>query len=261
MRGEAAEGKSALIVGGGFIGSELAAALNLSLEVTMIFPGAYLCSKVFPASLGESVQNNFQQRGVRMLSMDMPVSISKRNGKFRTETASAKSVDSDLLIVGIGLAPAIDLAQAAGLAVENGVVVNEYLETSHADIYAAGDNAFFPYAALGQHTRVEHWDNARAQGLCAGRNMAGAHEPYDYQPYFFSDLFEFGYEAVGEVDATLETYVDWQKENFSGVIYYLRDGKVRGVMLCNVWDKIDAARAMIKRGETLTPEQLRGAIA
>jgi 3-phenylpropionate/trans-cinnamate dioxygenase ferredoxin reductase subunit len=85
--------------------------------------------------------------------------------------------------------------------------------------------------------------------------------PYDYQPYFFSDLFEFGYEAVGEVDATLETYVDWQKENFSGVIYYLRDGKVRGVMLCNVWDKIDAARAMIKRGETLTPEQLRGAIA
>ena len=261
IRGEVAEGKSVLIVGGGFIGSELAAALNTSLDVTMIFPGAYLCSKVFPASLGEALQNAFQQRGVRVLSMDMPVSIGKPNGKFRTETASGKSVESDLLIVGIGIAPAVDLAREAGLAVENGIVVNEYLETSQADIYAAGDNAFFPYAALGQHTRVEHWDNARAQGQCAGRNMAGAREPYDYQPYFFSDLFEFGYEAVGQVDATLETYADWQKENYSGVIYYLRDGRVRGVMMCNVWDKIEAARAMIRRGEKLTPEQLRGAIA
>lgn len=146
------------------------------------------------------------------------------------------------------------------MTVGNGIVVNEYLETSQPDIYAAGDNAFFPYQALGKQMRIEHWDNALSQGMWAGRNMAGAREPFTYQPYFFSDLFEFGYEATGEVDARLETFADWQKENSTGVIYYLRDEKVRGVMMCNVWGKIDVARAMIRRGETVTLEQLRGAI-
>ncbi len=90
--------------------------------------------------------------------------------------------------------------------------------------------------------------------------MAGANKPFTYQPYFFSDLFEFGYEATGEVDSRLETFADWQKENDTGVIYYLRDGKVRGVMMCNVWDNIEVARALIKKGETVIPEMLRGLI-
>jgi hypothetical protein len=79
-------------------------------------------------------------------------------------------------------------------------------------------------------------------------------------PYFFSDLFEFGYEAVGEVNAELATFVDWQKENDTGVIYYLKDGKVRGAMMCNVWDKVEAARELIRRGQHSSPESLRGAI-
>lgn len=90
--------------------------------------------------------------------------------------------------------------------------------------------------------------------------MAGAREPFVYQPYFFSDLFEFGYEATGEVDSRLETFADWQEENRTGVIYYLRDGRVRGVMMCNVWEKVDAARALIRKNEIVTPETLRGAI-
>ena len=260
-RDGAVEGKSALVVGGGFIGSELTAALNVSLEVTMIFPGAYLCSRVFPNYLGQALQQQYQKRGVLILSADMPVSISKHGDKFHTKTASGKSIESDLLLVGIGLAPAIDLAKEAGLAVDNGIVVNEYLESSQQDIYAAGDNAFFPYQALGQSMRIEHWDNALIQGQWAGRNMAGAHEPFTYQPYFFSDLFEFGYEATGEVDSKLETFADWKKENHTGVIYYLRDGKVRGVMMCNVWNRMETARELIRRGETVTPEQLRGLIA
>lgn len=260
-RGRAVEGKSALVVGGGFIGSELAAALNASVEVTMIFPGAYLCNRVFPDYLGQALQQHYQKRGVRILSSEMPVSISMSGGKFRTQTTGGKLIESDLLLVGIGMAPAVDLAKGAGLTVDNGIVVNEYLESSHPGIYAAGDNAFFPYPALGQSMRIEHWDNALTQGKWAGRNMAGAREPFVYQPYFFSDLFEFGYEATGEVDARLETFADWQKENYSGIIYYLRNGKVRGVMMCNVWGKIDAARELIRRGETLTHGQLRGAIA
>jgi hypothetical protein len=94
---------------------------------------------------------------------------------------------------------------------------------------------------------MEHWDNALNQGKCAGRNMAGAHEAFTYMPYFFSDLFEFGYEAVGEVDSQMETFADWQKPLDTGVVYYLRSGKIRGAMMCNVWEKVEAARAMIRR--------------
>lgn len=260
MRGEAKIDKSALIVGGGFIGSELAAALNLNLEVTMIFPSPTLCRRVFPESLGMAVQRHFQERGIRVIHSDSPASISKNGDGFRTETVSGKSIESDLLIIGVGVAPNIALAGDAGLEVGNGIVVNEYLETSHADIYAAGDNAFFPYRVLGKSMRIEHWDNALVQGRWAGSNMAGAHEAFTYQPYFFSDLFEFGYEATGEVDTSLEIFADWQKENHTGVIYYLRDARVRGVMMCNVWNRLDAARELIRKGEIVTHEDLRGAI-
>lgn len=260
MQGEAKDKHSVLIVGGGFIGSELAAALNGSLEVSLIFPSATLCRRVFPEKLGLAVQQHFLERGIRVIPSDFPTAISKSGDKFRTETSSGKSIESDLVIIGIGVDPAIGLAKKAGLVVGNGIVVNEYLESSHPDIHAAGDNAFFPYQALSQDMRIEHWDNALNQGKLAGRNMAGAREAFTYQPYFFSDLFEFGYEATGEVDTRLDIFADWQKENHTGVIYYLRDGRVRGVMMCNVWDKLDAARELIRKDERVTPEILRGII-
>jgi 3-phenylpropionate/trans-cinnamate dioxygenase ferredoxin reductase component len=260
-RGVAAEGKSAVVVGGGFIGSELAAALNINkLQVTMIFPSALLCDRVFPDYLGRAVQQRFKEKGVRILASDKPVSFNKSGGKFTTRTEKGETIASDIVIVGVGVIPEMELAKSGGLDVGNGIVVNEYLETSRPGIYAAGDNAFFPYRALGQPMRVEHWDHALNQGKWAGRNMAGAHDPFTYQPYFFSDLFEFGYEATGEVDSRLETFADWQKENDTGVIYYLRDGKVRGVMMCNVWDKVEMARELIRKGESITPEKLRGFI-
>lgn len=260
-RGRAAEGRSAVVVGGGFIGSELAAALNINkLDVTMIFPGELLCDRVLPDYLGRAVQRRYEENGVRILASDKPVSFQRNDGKFVTRTANGETVESDIVIVGVGVVPETELAKSGGLETGNGIVVNEYLQTSSPDIYAAGDNAFFPYRVLGQSMRIEHWDHALIQGKCAGRNMAGAQEPYTHQPYFFSDLFEFGYEATGEVDSRLETFADWQKENDTGVIYYLCDGKVRGVMMCNVWDKVEAARELIRKGESVTPEQLRGLI-
>jgi 3-phenylpropionate/trans-cinnamate dioxygenase ferredoxin reductase subunit len=257
----AAEGKSAVVVGGGFIGSELAAALNINkLNVTLIFPGELLCDRVLPDYLGRAVQRRYVEKGVSILASDKPVSFSKNSSKFITRTEKGETIESDIVIVGAGVIPELELAKSGGLEVGNGIVVDEYLETSKPDIYAAGDNAFFPYRVLGQPMRIEHWDHALNQGKWAGRNMAGAHEAYTYQPYFFSDLFEFGYEATGEVDSRLETFADWQQENDTGVIYYLRDGKVRGVMMCNVWDKVETARKLIRQGEALTHEKLRGLI-
>lgn len=255
---QAENAKSALVIGGGFIGSELAAALSIRLkEVTLIFPGAYICSRVFPESLGRKLQTQYQARGIRVLNSEMPVSISKSSNGFHVDTSAGKSVYADIVIVGIGATPSIDLAKTAGLGTGDGIVVNEYLETSHPEIYAAGDNAFFPCTALGQAMRNEHWDNALSQGKLAGRNMAGAKEPYTYLPYFFSDLFEFGYEAIGHISTKLEMFADWKKEDETGVIYYLADNRVRGVMMCNVWDKLEAARELILKGEPVSREKLR----
>lgn len=261
IRKEAKEGKFAVVIGGGFIGSEITAALNINkVNVTMVFPEPYLVQRVFPDYLGKAIQQHYIERGITILCEDQPASFIKCGGKFITKTGEGKEIESDLLIIGVGITPVVDLAQEAGLKVSNGIEVNEYLQSSDPNIYAAGDNAFFPYQALGQNMRVEHWDNAVNQGKWAGRNMAGANEKYDYLPYFFSDLFEFGYEAVGEVDSQLETFADWQKENDTGVIYYLKDGKVRGAMMCNVWGKVDAARELIKKGERVRPESLAGII-
>ncbi len=261
LRQESSEGKTAVVVGGGFIGSEHAAALTINkVNVTMIFPESVLVSRVFPGYLGKAIQDDYLKRGVTLLSGEKPTSFSKKGNRFITRTESGKEIESDMVIVGIGIVLSLDLPRKAGLQTANGIIVDEYLQASLPDIYAAGDNAFFPYRALGKQTRVEHWDNALNQGKWAGRNMAGAKEPYMYMPYFFSDLFDFGYEAVGEVDSQLETFADWQKVNEKGVIYYLRDGKVRGAMMCNVWDKVEAARTLIQADQRVTKKSLRGMI-
>jgi 3-phenylpropionate/trans-cinnamate dioxygenase ferredoxin reductase subunit len=261
VRTESTEGKSAVIVGGGFIGSEIAAALAVSkINVTMIFPDSYLVNRVFPEYLGRALTDQYRARGIQILANEKPSAFLREEGGFTTYTLSGKKIESDMVVVGIGISPEVGLARDSGLETGNGIVVNEYLETSAPDIYAAGDNAFFPYQALGKQARVEHWDNALNQGKWAGRNMAGAREPYTYMPYFFSDLFEFGYEAVGEVSADLDTFADWTKENDTGVIYYLRDNRVRGAMMCNVWDRVEAARELIRKGETVSRESLRGLI-
>ncbi len=255
------EGKSILVVGGGFIGAEVAAALSMhGAHVTMLFPGRLLLERVFSEALARSIQGQYEQRGIRILSGDAPASFAPRGGWLAVETRRGVHLAADSIVVGIGIEPEIELARSAGLALENGIEVNELLQSSDPDIFAAGDNASFPYLALGKRMRVEHWDNAVAQGKAAGRNMAGAGEQFDYMPYFFSDLFDFGYEAVGDVSSALTTYADWQEENETGVVYYLEDGRVRGVMLCNIWGKLDEARALIQSGNRVRDRDLAGAV-
>lgn len=261
-RDQLSGGAKAVVVGGGFIGSELAAALTVNgVKVTMVFPSPYLVDRVFPKGLGLALQHYYvDHRGVEIFSEDKPSRFCRKGARFLIETEKGNTIESDILIVGVGISPSVELARGAGLDVDNGIVVNEYLQTSHPDVYAAGDNALFHYKALGQMMRVEHWDNAVNQGKCAGWNMAGAHMEYTYMPYFFSDLFEFGYEAVGDVDSRLQTFEDWQEPARKGVIYYLKDGRVRGAMMCNIWEKVEEAREMIMKGLTVPPDKLRGAI-
>ncbi|MBN2351502.1 MAG: FAD-dependent oxidoreductase [Spirochaetales bacterium] len=267
LRERATPGARAVVVGGGFIGSEIAAALSMNgVAVTMIFPEPYLAQRVFPEGLGRAVQEEYGRRGVTVLAGDIPVSFEERGETIVVRTREDCTVEAEFVVAGIGIIPAISLALGAGLA-SNGVVhgggirVNEFLATSNPEVYAAGDNASFSAKALGETIRIEHWDNALAQGKAAGRNMAGAGEPFEYLPYFFSDLFDFGYEAAGLVDARLPTRAVWRKENETGVVYYLRDGLVKGVMLCNVWGKVDEARRVISTGVSVSDEDLKKAIA
>jgi NADPH-dependent 2,4-dienoyl-CoA reductase/sulfur reductase-like enzyme len=261
LKSAVSKGTKALVIGGGFIGSEIAAALNINkADVIMLVRESYLVEHIFPNELGKAIQEEYIRRGVGIFTEDSAVSIARHNKHLVTRTKSGKEISSEVIIAGIGIEPEIKLAKSAGLSVENGIVVNEFLQSSSPDIYAAGDNASFPYQALGKRMRVEHWDNAVNQGKTAGMNMAGAHTAYTYMPYFFSDLFDFGYEAVGLVSSKLETFADWQKVNDTGVVYYLENGKVRGLMCCNVWNKVDEARELIKRNERMTVSELQGAI-
>lgn len=260
MHAAAAAGKSALVIGGGFIGSEITASLTVNkLSVTMIFPDRSLVSRVFPQPLAVALTDYYRSKGVQVLTEDLPVSIERQGSAYLARSRGGRQISADLVIVGIGITPNTSLAQSAGLNVGNGIIVNEFLQTSDRDVYAAGDVAFFPEPIIGPR-RIEHWDNAVSQGKHAGRNMAGANQPFDEMPFFFSDLFEFGYEAVGDVDSRHDTFADWQEPNKTGVIYYLSDSRVVGAMMCNVWNKVDEARALIRKQERVRPEQLRGAI-
>jgi NADPH-dependent 2,4-dienoyl-CoA reductase/sulfur reductase-like enzyme len=261
IRRLAGEGSKALVIGGGFIGTEIAAALNMNkVSVTMVFPEEFPASRVFTEVLGKKILDNYREKGIEVLCGDLPVSIEKKQGHLLTKTKNGREIISDFIIAGIGIIPDTVLAQKAGLAVGNGITADENLRTSDPDIYTAGDNTNFISISSGERMRLEHWDNAIWQGKTAGLNMAGQKTPYNHIPYFFSDFFDFGFEAAGDINPKSGTISFWKKEFDTGIIYYMKDGLVRGVMLCNVWDKIDMARELIDKKEILSGEELKTAI-
>lgn len=247
------------VIGGGFIGSEIAAALAMNKKsVTMIFPEDGIGARVYPPALSRFLNTFYESKGVEVLSKTEVTSIEKRTSRYLVKTNSGKELKVDGIVAGIGIQPNTELAQSAGLQTENGVVVDEFLQTNHPDIYAAGDIASFYNPALGKRIRVEHEDNANKMGETAGANMAGNRTAYHYLPFFYSDLFELGYEAVGELDARLEIVEDWKEEFREGVVYYMQGGRVRGVLLWNTWGQVDAARGLIAEKGPFTSREIKG---
>jgi 3-phenylpropionate/trans-cinnamate dioxygenase ferredoxin reductase subunit len=264
LRALSDEGRHFAVIGGGFIGSEVAAALSMNGQwVTMLFPDEGIGWRIFPPALSRFINDTYRERGVRILNGRKVEGMRSENGRLLLGSSlpggeEQSEVAADAVIAGIGILPNVDLAQQAGLQVGNGIIVDETLRTSDPDIYAAGDVASFYNPALGQRMRVEHEDNALTMGRAAGRNMAGAGERYDHLPYFYSDLFDLGYEAVGTTDSRLEMVEDWQEPFRKGVVYYLREGRVRGVLLWNVWDQVPNARLLIAEPGPFRAEDLRG---
>jgi NADPH-dependent 2,4-dienoyl-CoA reductase/sulfur reductase-like enzyme len=258
------KGQHFAVIGGGFIGSEVAAALTMNgKKVTQFFPEAAIGARVFPADLSQFLNDYYRQKNVEVRAGEQVVGMDKRGnqGILRThhpQTGGRGEIAVDGVVAGIGITPNVELAQQAGLQVDNGIVVDAALRSNDPNIYAAGDVAAFHNPALGRRLRVEHEDNALTMGRMAGQSMAGQVVNYDYLPSFYSDLFDLGYEAVGEVDARLETVVDWKQPHREGVVYYLREGRVRGVLLWNVWEQVDAARKLIAEPGPFRPDDLKG---
>jgi 3-phenylpropionate/trans-cinnamate dioxygenase ferredoxin reductase subunit len=241
-------GAHVVVIGGGFIGSELAASLqSAGAKVTMVFPEAGVTSRVLPDGLARFVTEYFRSKGVEMLSEETVASIDGTT----VHTGSGRTLEADAVVAGLGIVPNVELAEAAGLPVDNGIVVDKFGRVDgRDDVFAAGDVANYPNLVLGGQFRVEHEDHANTHGRMVGANMAGANAPYDYLPLFYSDLFDLGYEAVGEVDSRLSTVETWEEPNRKGTIAYVDDaGRPRGFLLWNVWDKVDAARELIRAGE------------
>jgi NADPH-dependent 2,4-dienoyl-CoA reductase/sulfur reductase-like enzyme len=255
VRDSAKDGARAVVIGGGFIGSEIAAALSSSgCNVTMVFPEQGVGARLFPPELAAFVTDYYREKGVEVLPGELVDGIESRSVRL----GSGRELDADLIVAGLGIVPAVELAESVGLEVDDGIVVDELGRAGgRDDVFAAGDVARFPAAALGKLVRVEHEDHANTHGYAVGANLAGAGRPYTNLPFFYSDLFELGYEAVGDLDSRLEAAVEWAEPNRKGVVAYVDSGRRPvGFLLWDVWGKVDEARALIAAGAPLEQPQL-----
>jgi 3-phenylpropionate/trans-cinnamate dioxygenase ferredoxin reductase subunit len=258
LRRYATKGAHIAVVGGGFIGSEIAASLaSNGCKVTMLFPGQAIGAGRYKPTLSHFLNAYYRERGVE-LRPGVKV-VDGRAGKDSAEIAlsDGTTITVDAVVAGLGVTPNTTLAEQAGLKVDNGIVVDDRLRSSDADIFAAGDVANFYNPALAMRLRVEHENAAISMGHHAGRVMAGVDEAYTTLPYFYSDLFDLGYEAVGLLDDRLDIVEQWTTPYREGVIYYLDDGRVRGVLLWNTWGQVDAARELIAERGPFDVESVR----
>lgn len=265
LRRLAGGGRHVAVVGGSYIGTEIAAALvQNDTRVTLVTPDEVLGSSMFPPELALHFQRMYADAGVTIRPRTRV-----SGGQARQDDVVLLLDDDgdpltvDAVVLGLGIEPSTELAEAAGLAVDDGVVVDEMLRTSDPHVYAAGDVAQYPDPVLGT-TRVEHVDNAKTMGRAVGELMAGRTEPYDHTPFFYSQVLGTRYEAVGTLDGAARTVQDWQGDDGAGgrgVVYYLdEDSRVTGVLLWDVPDRTDEATRLLADGAAQTEESLRGRI-
>ena len=247
-----------LVVGGGFIGSEMAAALTeKGHQVTWVISEEEPFAQWWPAILRDRVAQTYRDHGVDIRSGIRVEGIEHTKDGVAARTSNDLRLSADLAVVGIGWVPNDDLARSAGLCDEGpGIPVDEFGQTSQPNIFACGDVAYAPNA---EHGRM-HEDHALSQGRCVGATMAGTQVAYTDLPFFYSDLFSWGYEAVGDISTRHQIVEDWVNPGEEGVLYYLDGTRLVGVLNWNVWEGVGMARSLLERREAVTPEALRGKI-
>jgi 3-phenylpropionate/trans-cinnamate dioxygenase ferredoxin reductase subunit len=257
LRDSAATAENVVVIGAGWIGSEVAASLRQrGLAVTLVDPAPLPLLRVLGPELGIVYRDLHAAHGVRLA---LGVGVTALHGDTRVrrvELADGRTLDADLVVVGVGVTPRDELANDAGLAVDNGIVVDRFLRTSDPAVYAAGDvaNAFHP--TLATRLRVEHWANALNQGIAVAKNMLGAETTYDRLPYFYSDQYDLGMEYRGHA-------TEWDRVVFRGdprtgtfCAFWLRDGRVAAAMNANSWDAGDDLQRLVAERRPVDPAEL-----
>jgi 3-phenylpropionate/trans-cinnamate dioxygenase ferredoxin reductase subunit len=241
-----------VIIGAGWIGLEVAAAARATgCEVAVVERGELPLLRVLGREMAEVYAALHRAHGVELRLGATLATITGENGKATGILLSdGMQIEADVVVVGVGITPNTALAEAAGLTVEDGVLVDEHLVTSDPDVFAAGDVANVYYPHLGTHLRLEHWSAALNQGPVAAANMVGKDTLYDQVPYFFSDQYEMGMEYSGYVGADGYDEVVFRGEVDTGeyLAFWLRDGRVRAGMNVNVWDRTDTIAALVRSG-------------
>ena len=239
------------VVGAGWIGSEVAAsARQIGVDVTIVEPGAVPLEQVLGTEVGMIYRALHADNGVRVLTGTGVAAFEGGGGGHvvRVHTTGGHALDADLVVVGIGAEPRVELAFDAGIETANGIVADADLRTSAPDVFAAGDVAAAFHPLYGEGVRVEHWANALDQGPAAARSMLGAAMSYDRVPYFYSDQFDLGMEYSGRGRASDEVVFRGDPESREFIAFWVRGGRVVAGMNANVWDVTAPIQALIKSG-------------
>jgi 3-phenylpropionate/trans-cinnamate dioxygenase ferredoxin reductase subunit len=254
LRRRLAAGGKVVVVGAGWIGAEFAAsARQAGLDVTVIEPAPLPFQRILGDRIGALYRDVHRDHGVEMLLGTGVEAIEGSGAVERVTTTDGRAIDCDFVVVGIGVVPRVELAERAGLYIDNGIVVDQRMATTNADVFAAGDVASAWHPFYEQHIRVEHWANALNQGPAAARAMLGDDGSYERIPYFYSDQYEVGMEYLGYAPEWDELVVRGSRATREFIAFWLRDERVVAGMNVNVWDvtveplirsrqRVDAAR-------------------
>jgi 3-phenylpropionate/trans-cinnamate dioxygenase ferredoxin reductase component len=251
-------GGHVVVIGAGWIGSEVAAsARQKGLAVTIVERADVPLEAVLGPEVGELYAQVHREQGVELLTGASLEAFEGDGHVERVKLDHGRTVDTDFVVVGIGVVPRTGLAEAAGIAVDNGIAVDEHLETSASGIFAAGDvaNAFHPFYR--HHLRVEHWANALNQPAVAARSMLGEEASYDRLPYFFSDQYDVGMEYTGYATSWDQVVFRGDTDAREFIAFWLEDGRVVAGMNVNVWDVTDPIQELIRSRRPVDVDRLR----
>jgi 3-phenylpropionate/trans-cinnamate dioxygenase ferredoxin reductase subunit len=258
LRAALGGGGRLVVVGAGWIGAEVAAsARQLGLEVTLLERLAAPLETVLGPAVGGLYADLHREHEVELLTGVTLEAVEGAGRVERVRLADGRTIDCSAVLVGVGVTPRTGLAEAAGLAVGDGILVDATLRTSAPGVYAAGDVAGAMHPFYGRHVRVEHWANALNQGPAAARNMLGHEEPYDRIPYFFSDQYEVGMEYSGLARGSDQVVFRGDPASRELIAFWLDDGRVAAGMNVNVWDVTEPIRALIRSRAPVDPARLR----
>lgn len=261
IRTQSEKSKRAVVIGGGFIGMEVAAVLTQrGLTVTMVPGGDRIWKRLFTPEMSKFFEDYYTAKGARIVRSTTATALRGSTSVSSAVLGDSESIDCDIVVAGIGVEPVTDLFAGSGLAVDNGIVVNEYLETSAPDILAAGDVANYQDVLFGKRRRVEHWDNAVSQGQHCARTLMGKRAPFRHVPYFFSDVFDLSYEYWGDSSEANRVIHRGDLASKSFSTWWLQgDRLVAAFVMSRPHEERDSARKWIEAGQAVSAEKLKDA--